>query len=154
MQCSHTLTRCSKQNWFVTLLFGHLHRPMLQRRAGSGELMIVTTSKPRLESPIYIQYPLYWASLRDISATRDNIVALFALPTILHHRPRRLTIPVSGEIGSGQPTECSFVRSRIKRLRWSPWRATWEIPDNKNNVINPDAWDEISSKLSKDIVGN
>lgn len=28
MQCSHTLTRCSKQNWFVTFLFGHLQRPM------------------------------------------------------------------------------------------------------------------------------
>lgn len=31
MQCSHTLTRCSKQNWFVTLLFGHLQRPMTLR---------------------------------------------------------------------------------------------------------------------------
>lgn len=29
IQCSQTFTRCSKQNWFVTLLFGHLQRPIL-----------------------------------------------------------------------------------------------------------------------------
>lgn len=27
-QCSHTFTRCSKQNKLVTFLFGHLQRPM------------------------------------------------------------------------------------------------------------------------------
>ena len=30
MQCSQTLTRCSKQNWFVTLLFGHLQSPIMK----------------------------------------------------------------------------------------------------------------------------
>lgn len=30
IQCSQTFTRCSKQNWFVTLFFGHLQRPILK----------------------------------------------------------------------------------------------------------------------------
>ena len=30
MQCSQTLTRCSKQNWLVTLLFGHLQSPIMK----------------------------------------------------------------------------------------------------------------------------
>jgi hypothetical protein len=29
-QCSQTFTRCSKQNSFVTLFLGHLHKPMLK----------------------------------------------------------------------------------------------------------------------------
>jgi hypothetical protein len=29
IQCSQTFTRCSKQNWLVTLLFGHLQRPIV-----------------------------------------------------------------------------------------------------------------------------
>jgi hypothetical protein len=29
MQCSQTLTRCSKQNWLVTFRLGHLHKPMI-----------------------------------------------------------------------------------------------------------------------------
>ena len=28
MQSSHTFTRCTKQNKLVTLLLGHLHRPI------------------------------------------------------------------------------------------------------------------------------
>lgn len=30
IQCSHTLTRCSKQNWFVINRLGHLHRPIFE----------------------------------------------------------------------------------------------------------------------------
>ena len=30
MQYSQTFTLCSKQNWFVTFLFGHLHKPMAE----------------------------------------------------------------------------------------------------------------------------
>lgn len=31
MQCSHTFTRCSKQNWFVTFFLGHLHKPIVNK---------------------------------------------------------------------------------------------------------------------------
>lgn len=37
MQCSQTLTRCSKQNWLVTWRFGHLQRPIIRLRWAGGK---------------------------------------------------------------------------------------------------------------------
>lgn len=40
IQYSQTLTLCSKQNWFVTLLFGHLHKPMVAYWSSYNQLLI------------------------------------------------------------------------------------------------------------------
>ena len=47
MQCSQTLTRCSKQNWLVTLRLGHLQRPIFALTTLNWSLV----RSPELESP-------------------------------------------------------------------------------------------------------
>lgn len=73
-QCSHTFTRCSKQNKLVTFLFGHLQRPIatcagLKRKQTNAGLLWMYAKKKNL----LISHPSVTTNCKGVNSRREPL---------------------------------------------------------------------------------